>query len=81
MRAPALGDSVCRLQELAFGFDRARAGHHNEVAAADLDVAHLHHATRTRASLGYKIEARELAVPFWIHESRHSSKRQMLDHY
>ena len=70
MRAPALGDGFCRLQQLTFGFDRARPGHHHEIIAADFDIANLHDAAGTLVGLGDEIEARELAVPFGIHERR-----------
>jgi hypothetical protein len=40
----------------------------------------LHDAARAFAGLCNQIKAEELAVPFLIHESRHSSKRYANEH-
>jgi hypothetical protein len=58
------------LQQLPLRLDCTRPCHHDKIAAADLDTASPNDAAGAHVGLGYEIEARELAVPFGIHEWR-----------
>ena len=57
-------------QQLLFRLHGARPGHHDEIAATDLEIANSNHAAGARIGSGYEIKARELAVPFGIHDRR-----------